>query len=556
MSEKSHTKFQQTSSFTDFAPIFVATPSPLWRAFWPCLIIAGLLRIFIGVSGDWIVRPDELMQYLEQAHRLVFGYGQVPWEYRLGSRSWLLPAIPAIPLWLCDIAGIAHPTIYIPAVKVWNSLLSLLIPAGMYVFVRRINNEMAARMALLFGCFWHEFIVLASHSFSEQYSSIMFFLALILISPTASKTRLLLAGIALGLTIALRAPYLLTVGILGLALLTVYSPRRWLWMVIGGIIALLLWGGVDFLTWGRWWHSIRLYTDIILFYDILGKMGFDAMSPPHQYLIFLANSSFGLYALIIIALWRWRQRWLLWALLGGTFGFHTLLSNKEYTNIFIIIPLAWMLIASGAVTIGEWIARINSSRQLRASIAKIIGVLPMLATVATFIMGIPNWSKNYNGDYLTTNTLFLHSEVRMEIARYLSKLPSGSVQSVQWWGPFSLYSTGSYYYLHHQIPILYPNLITQHTWLLEKIGQPYIASHVIAPTQLNIPGYTRHQEFRELAIFVANVPPPTDWISKFSTDLDNPLWAPLESVARQAGVYLPKTRKTFLYDDAANNSSN
>ncbi len=32
---------------------------------------------------------DEFGQYLEQAHRLVFGYGLVPWEYRADMRSWL-----------------------------------------------------------------------------------------------------------------------------------------------------------------------------------------------------------------------------------------------------------------------------------------------------------------------------------------------------------------------------------------------------------------------------------------------------------------------------------
>ena len=39
--------------------------------------------------------PDEVHQSLEQAHRLVFGYGFVPWEYQLGARSWILPGLLA-----------------------------------------------------------------------------------------------------------------------------------------------------------------------------------------------------------------------------------------------------------------------------------------------------------------------------------------------------------------------------------------------------------------------------------------------------------------------------
>ena len=47
------------------------------------------LRVGVAVSSDWIYRSDELVQHLEQAHRLVFGYGIVPWDYHYGARNWL-----------------------------------------------------------------------------------------------------------------------------------------------------------------------------------------------------------------------------------------------------------------------------------------------------------------------------------------------------------------------------------------------------------------------------------------------------------------------------------
>ena len=49
------------------------------------------LRFLLAELSPNIHHPDELFQYLEQAHRLVFGYGVVPWEFRVGTRSWLLP---------------------------------------------------------------------------------------------------------------------------------------------------------------------------------------------------------------------------------------------------------------------------------------------------------------------------------------------------------------------------------------------------------------------------------------------------------------------------------
>ena len=55
------------------------------------LIVAFLLRIYFALAFPNIHHPDEVFQYLEQAHRLVFKYGVIPWEYREATRSWIVP---------------------------------------------------------------------------------------------------------------------------------------------------------------------------------------------------------------------------------------------------------------------------------------------------------------------------------------------------------------------------------------------------------------------------------------------------------------------------------
>src|SRR5229473_5372112 len=61
-----------------------------------CLIVLGvLLRLVSTVFVPSINWGDEIFQTVEPAHRLVFGYGLVPWEFELGMRSWLLPGIVA-----------------------------------------------------------------------------------------------------------------------------------------------------------------------------------------------------------------------------------------------------------------------------------------------------------------------------------------------------------------------------------------------------------------------------------------------------------------------------
>ena len=50
--------------------------SPLWLI----LLLAFAARFAVGVANDGVLYPDEIMQYLEQAHRLAFGAGMTPWR--------------------------------------------------------------------------------------------------------------------------------------------------------------------------------------------------------------------------------------------------------------------------------------------------------------------------------------------------------------------------------------------------------------------------------------------------------------------------------------------
>ena len=59
------------------------------------IAVALVLRIAAIFVFPGIHHADENFQVLEQAHRLAFGYGIVPWEFRLGVRSpvWRLTSI-------------------------------------------------------------------------------------------------------------------------------------------------------------------------------------------------------------------------------------------------------------------------------------------------------------------------------------------------------------------------------------------------------------------------------------------------------------------------------
>src|SRR6476620_3980953 len=76
----------------------IKTPSPALRwAFAGLLLIGIALRCYVSFAGLAMLHNDEHQQYLEQAHRIVYGYGQSCWEQKLGMRHLLYPALIALP---------------------------------------------------------------------------------------------------------------------------------------------------------------------------------------------------------------------------------------------------------------------------------------------------------------------------------------------------------------------------------------------------------------------------------------------------------------------------
>ena len=162
-----------------------------WKYLLPTLVLAFVARAAIALSGDFVLHPDEIMQYLEPAHRLVFGNGAAFWEYLYGARSWLLPGLVAGLLLLFDAVGLGEPAWYVAGVKLVFCAVSLLIPAGMYFFARQHFGEAAARAALLAGAFWYELAAFAHKPMTEFVATALFIALLALcVRPAPDRPRL------------------------------------------------------------------------------------------------------------------------------------------------------------------------------------------------------------------------------------------------------------------------------------------------------------------------------------------------------------------------------
>ena len=174
-----------------------------WKFLLPVLALAFVARAAIALSGDFVLHPDEVMQYLEPAHRLVFGNGVTYWEYFYGARSWLVPGLVAGVLKLFDIVGLGQPFWYVGGVKLVFCAISLLIPAGMYFFARWHFGETVARVSLLMGAFWYELVGFAHKPMTEFVATALLMSLLALcVRPASDKLRMVLTAALLAVLVA------------------------------------------------------------------------------------------------------------------------------------------------------------------------------------------------------------------------------------------------------------------------------------------------------------------------------------------------------------------
>src|SRR5215469_12943678 len=88
------------------------------------LALALALRLAGIIFFPSLHHPDENFQLLEQAHRIAFGYGVVPWEFRDGIRSPVLPYLLAGIFWVAERV-VGGPEGYLIVARTVLALVSL-----------------------------------------------------------------------------------------------------------------------------------------------------------------------------------------------------------------------------------------------------------------------------------------------------------------------------------------------------------------------------------------------------------------------------------------------
>ncbi|WP_241759010.1 hypothetical protein [Pyxidicoccus parkwayensis] len=314
---------------------------------WVVLAAGAAFRIHWALNDEGIYWPDEVYQSLEPAHRLVYGYGLVAWEFVEGARNWVLPGLVAAVLGLARLLGVTAPGAYLDVVKVFFGLVGVATAWGSWRLARAHGaSEVAAAAGASLFALAAVPLYFAPRALSENASALPVVLGLALALPKGSTRRAVLWGASLlGVAVLLR----LQNGIFCVGLLVVLAAQR-RWRAAGESLAVLAgwafaYGLLDWLTWGRWFHSALVYLD----FNVLRNGAAGWGTAPFSYYGRVLFHGMPAVTLVtgVLALLAWRRAPGLLAVAALFFLLHALQPHKELRFLVPMLPLMAALAGVG-----------------------------------------------------------------------------------------------------------------------------------------------------------------------------------------------------------------
>ncbi len=427
--------FSQGASLLDLRPQLKDFSPQSRSAFWYLLIflaIALFLRLAVFLLFPSTYHPDEIYQTQEAAHRLAYGTGVIPWEYRLGVRSWVLPAV---------IAGIIKCTAwlssgssgYIFGTAVFFSLLSLTVVWFAFSWCRQYFGMQYALLAAFTTTIWFELIYFGPRTLNEFVAGNLFLPAIYLgsLKPDQEperKWRLLVVGMLLGLTVSLRMQFGPAVLLAGLWIMSRDWKTRFLPITCGIFIVVMVFGVVDAITWSYPFYSYYANFRENIFHHRASRFG----TAPWYYFAFRLLVHAG--PMLIFALIGVRRSPILgWVCLAVLFP-HFLVEHKEFRFIYPVLPLLLTLAAIGLIDFLQFLERQNKIPPFSEG-RLLIAASFVLVCSLSLTSQYSRWAQN-SGNLRAFNRLSKDA-----------KACGVAIYHDDWW------RAGGYTYLHRAIPI-------------------------------------------------------------------------------------------------------
>jgi hypothetical protein len=408
------------------------------------LAAAAVVRVSLALASPNLFWPDEIFQTIEPAHRLVFGNGIRSFEWRIGLRSPVLPgALAAV---ICTTAPLGPgSTGYLAGLVVVLSVLSLWPIAAAARIGALAHGRTAAILALVLTSVWFDLVYFAPKALSEVIAAHVLVPAVAIAMGVACRRTAFWAACLLGLAVAIRVQLL--PGATVAWLWVVWRARAsWAWAVAGALTPLLVFGIVDWIAYGRPFHSFVVNVR----FNMTEARSLDwGWLPKHYYAVYLWNTWTAPVAVAFGLLWLVGLRR---ALLPGLVAVaiiasHSWLGHKEYRFVYPALPLLLAGIATGASVLVE---RVRSGRRRMVAVA-----IAVAFAAASFVAGNDfhrHKTPTGLGDRRARTSHWTAFGDELRAARDLAT--RGDVLGVAFLGVPWQYS-GGYTWLHHDVPLFF-----------------------------------------------------------------------------------------------------
>ncbi|MBL8571905.1 MAG: hypothetical protein JNK84_22760 [Phreatobacter sp.] len=360
---------------------------PVW-AIATVFLAAWIARTAVVLILPNVHHPDEVFQSLEQAHRIVFGYGFVPWEFEHAVRSWLLPGFIAGLMRASRFLG-EGPQIYLPVVGSALGAIGATAVTCVFLWAHRLFGLRLALAAAAVPAFAPELVFFGGKALTEVVGGHLLVIALYLAFPgrvVENRGRLVLAGILAALAVAVRLQIAPAVALVGLFALIRWPLHRAIWLAVGAALAVAFAGALDWVTWGTpflsYWHNFTYN----LTYGVSSHFGehpwFDY---PAQLLVVWGGA---LVAILVFAAIGARFLPLAAGIALVVLATHLPIAHKELRFLYPLMFIVQALVGLGIAASAHWFVRsgILASLPSRAS-APLWQAAAGTALLALFIVG-------------------------------------------------------------------------------------------------------------------------------------------------------------------------
>jgi GPI mannosyltransferase 3 len=324
------------------------------------LAVAFVLRLCFALEFPNVLHPDEVFQYIEQAHRLVFKYGIIPWEFRdgHGTRSSLvLEALGGL-LKISDVVGLSQPEAYLFLVTATLCALSLSVVLVGFLWAYRTQGAFAALITAAICGVWYELIYFAPKTLTEPIAAHILVIAVYLAypgQPTANKRRLFAAGLLFGLVVTVRVQLAPALFVAAVYICWLQFSNKWTPLVLGGLVTFVFAGILDAFLYQ---YPFQSFVSNIWIQVVEHRASEFGAAPWYYFAAFwLLTWNGTVVPIVVFSLFALRKNLLLGLIAATIIATHMLFAHKEYRYVFPAVPFVVILVGLGTAEAFDYIRK-------------------------------------------------------------------------------------------------------------------------------------------------------------------------------------------------------